>query len=250
VAGKKITCPKCGTQLQIKPAAAEPTPKAAGPLDQYDWNSQPNTLPSAASTPSSKQTYGAKKSTAKPMGKWIAMGAGALALVAGISAVILMNRKSSISSAFRASESTAANAPTAAGSASSSTTGAGTTGLICGSVGPETTNSISPALKLAEEFANHARQGSALSDIDDAKMFDPLLAAYPKLAIGNEKLAREALRWLESRPCSRRCRRLEPSTHGFRGWSVQGGSAGSCNRHERKPRPISTKRSRGNQAGY
>jgi len=161
VAGKKITCPKCGTQLQIKPAAAEPTPKATGPLDQYDWDSQPNTVPSAASTPSSKQTYGAKKTTAKPMGKWIAMGAGALALVAGISAVILMNRRSSISSAFRASESTAANAPTAAGSASSSTTGAGTTGLISGSVGPETTNSISPALKLAEEFANHARQGSA-----------------------------------------------------------------------------------------
>ena len=34
---------------------------------------------------------------------------------------------------------------------------------------------------------------SALSDIDDAKMFDPLLAAYPKLASGNEKLAREAM---------------------------------------------------------
>jgi hypothetical protein len=180
VAGKKITCPKCGTQLQIKPASAEPTPSAkaipnapkstpklASPLDQFDWESEQNSLPPAPSAPSSKLTYATKKSAPKPIGKWIALGTAAAAMVGGVG-LFLLNRKSSISGSFRAAESAVASgssnvntgAPTGA-TASNNYAPSGSVRLISGSVGPETTSAKSPALKLAEEFAGHARQGSA-----------------------------------------------------------------------------------------
>lgn len=180
VAGKKITCPKCGTQLQIKPASAEPTPaakaipnapkstpKLASPLDQFDWESEQNSLPPAPSAPSSKLTYATKKSAPKPIGKWIALGTAAAAMVGGVG-LFLLNRKSSISGSFRAAESAVASgssnvntgAPTGA-TASNNLAPSGSARLISGSVGPETTSAKSPALKLAEEFAGHARQGSA-----------------------------------------------------------------------------------------
>ncbi|MFN6398847.1 MAG: hypothetical protein ACK449_02920, partial [Planctomycetota bacterium] len=180
VAGKKITCPKCGTPLQIKPAAAEPTPSAkamptapkatpkpASPLDSFDWDSQPASLPSAPLAPSSKLTYATKKSAPRPIGKWIALGTAAAAMVGGVG-LFLLNRKSSISGSFRAAESALASgssnvntgAPTGA-TASNNLAPSGSAKLISGSVGPETTSAKSPALKLAEEFAGHARQGSA-----------------------------------------------------------------------------------------
>lgn len=166
VAGKKITCPKCGTQLQIKPAAvprperpapAVATPKpiaksaqATSPLDESDWASEQNSLPS---TPASTLSNRSKKSSDKSIGKWIAIGAGAASLVV-VAGLLMLNRKSSVSSAFQAAESKplpATNAPT----------GSDSTVPISGSVGPETTNPNSPGLKLAEEFASYARQGSA-----------------------------------------------------------------------------------------
>lgn len=180
VAGKKITCPKCGTQLQIKPASAEPTPSAkaipnapkstpklASPLDQFDWESEQNSLPPAPSAPSSKLTYATKKSAPKPIGKWIAIGTAAAAMVGGVG-LFLLNRKLSISGSFRAAESAEPSgssnvntvAPTGA-TASNNLAPSGSARLISGSVGPETTNANTPALKLAEEFANYARQGSA-----------------------------------------------------------------------------------------
>jgi hypothetical protein len=152
--------------LQIKPAAVplpeKPTPAAAkpsssakpaqasNPLDDFDWTSEQHSLPS---TPASTLSYGAKKSSHKSMGKWIAIGAGAASLVV-VAGLLMLNRKSSVSSAFQPAEPkplSAANTPTVSGP----------TVLISGSVGPETTSASTPALKLAEEFANYARQGSA-----------------------------------------------------------------------------------------
>jgi len=166
IAGKKITCPKCGTQLQIKPAAeprperpapAVATPKpiaksaqATSPLDESDWTSEQNSLPS---TPASTLSYRSKKSSDKSIGKWIAIGAGAASLVV-VAGLLMLNRKSSVSSAFQAAESKPLPA-------TSAPTGSDSTVPISGSVGPETTNPNSPGLKLAEEFASYARQGSA-----------------------------------------------------------------------------------------
>jgi len=163
IAGKKITCPKCGRQLQIKPAPAE-TPQENSPLDPLDWNSQANTFPSAPSNRSKWSISPAKKSVGIPMGLWIAAGVGSLALVAGISAVLVMSRQPSMSTAFRPSEVTSPNTTNAMSSSSNSNTGNGTTQsieLISGMAGSEITNATSPTLKLAEEFANHVWQGSS-----------------------------------------------------------------------------------------
>lgn len=180
VAGKKITCPKCGTQLQIKPAVAEPTPaakampteskatpKPSSPLDGFDWNSQPASFPSAPLAPSSKMTYSTKKSASMPIGKWIAIGAIAVATAGGLG-MFLLNRESSISDSFQVAETAkpssvskpSSSTPTDVAAANNPTTG-GPAARVLGSAGPESTNASNPALKLAEEFASYARQGSA-----------------------------------------------------------------------------------------
>ncbi|MFM7926542.1 MAG: hypothetical protein ACKO9Q_02425, partial [Pirellula sp.] len=167
VAGKKITCPKCGTQLQIKPAAVplpeKPIPavakpsssakpaQATSPLEEFDWTTEQNSLPSS---PASTLSYGAKKPPRQSIGKWIGLGVGAASLLV-IAGLLMLNRKSSISGSFQAAE------PTPMQPASKTSAGSDPSGLISGSVGPETTNANTPALKLAEEFANYARQGSA-----------------------------------------------------------------------------------------
>lgn len=167
VAGKKITCPKCGTALQIKPAAvpqpekpipavakpsSSPKPaQATSPLEEFDWTSEQNSLPSS---PASTLSYGPKKPPRQSIGKWIVLGVGATSLLV-IAGLLMLNRKSSVSSAFQAAE------PTPMLPASNTSAGSDPSVLISGSVGPETTNANTPALKLAEEFANYARQGSA-----------------------------------------------------------------------------------------
>ncbi|MBM3964991.1 MAG: hypothetical protein FJ308_07955 [Planctomycetes bacterium] len=167
VAGKKIICPKCGTQLQIKPAAvllpekpipaaaktsssAKP-PQATSPLEEFDWTNERNSLPSS---PASSQSYGTKLSSNPSIGKWIGLGVGAVSLLV-VAGLLMLNRESSVSSAFQAAE------PTPMQPASKTSAGSDPSVLISGSVGSETTNSNTPALKLAEEFANYARQGSA-----------------------------------------------------------------------------------------
>jgi len=149
------------------PTASKATPKPSSPLDGFDWDSQPASLPSAPLAPSSKMTYSTKKSAPMPIGKWIALGAIAAATAGGLG-VFLLNRKSSISDSFQAAETArpssvskpSSSTSTGVAAANNPATG-GPAARILGSAGPETTNANTPALKLAEEFASYARQGSA-----------------------------------------------------------------------------------------
>lgn len=195
IAGKKINCPKCGKQLQIKSAGADPstqkavTPAVASPgpskqspsqlsvsaslsKDEFDWDTtsellSPSSVSSNLSSYSTKLTGGSGKTVNKAVLKWIAIGVGATFLIC-IAGLLMLNRKSSISASFKAAQSTTSG--TASGSSpvnlqndptSNSIAGEVKTAILSGSVGPETIGSSSPALKLAEEFASYARQGSA-----------------------------------------------------------------------------------------
>ena len=159
------------------------------------------------------------------MGLWIAAGVGALALVAGISAVVLMNRQPSMSTAFRPSEVTSPNTTNALGSASNSNTGNGTTEtieLISGTVGPEITKANSPTLKLAEEFANHVRQGSSYRAIGmiTSEGFERRFKDGPKAsweAIVEELDTSKVLAHLQTTSLD-----STPLDEGFRHWRVLG----------------------------
>jgi len=180
LAGKKVKCPKCGKQLQIKQSSSESVPaQSTGPTskpisepvgrqEQSDWESTPSSFPASsfpassfpantfpASNPSRSAIHpknSFSKSSSKPNWLWIALPVGALALVGGIVVAVTMNRNSTIEGAFRASQpdtpSTSSPAPTSLTStASGENSGtAGSIGSSNASANTSTSGAISGAV--------------------------------------------------------------------------------------------------------
>lgn len=182
LAGKKVKCPKCGKQLQIKPSPSESVPAQAiresfKPIQETndrqehsDWEFPTNPY---QKTKPSRSAVRPKKSSSKPTWLWIALPVGLMALIGAILAAVMMNRNPTIAGGSRAAQPTAPNTlPDTPSTATSIGLGgnagapnvASTSpsfGVLSGAVGPEVTKAASPAIRVAEEFANHGRRGSA-----------------------------------------------------------------------------------------
>jgi len=189
LAGKKVKCPKCGKQLQIKQSSSESVPaQSTGPTskpisepvgrqEQSDWESTPSSFPASSFPPSSfpADTFPAtnpsrsaihpknsfSKSSSKPNWLWIAIPVGALALVGGIVVAVAMNRNSTIEGAFRASQpdtpSTSSPAPT-----SLTSTGSGENSGTAGNIG-----SSNASAKSSTSAAISGAVGPEVSKIDN-----------------------------------------------------------------------------------
>lgn len=189
MAGKKVTCPKCGRGLMIKGQQAETIepnepkrPKAPEPSiapASYDPFPSPAPTQSYASPPLAGPMGKPPKQAVRKAPSWLVpVALGALAILGALGAYLLFGPKASISSAFRpvenASKDTSAtpnrpsdSVPSGAKSSGANSSGAnradsseqGFQGFA--SLGPEKSTSSSPAIQVAEEFIGFARQGQS-----------------------------------------------------------------------------------------
>lgn len=241
VAGKKITCPKCGKQLLVKPSQ-NPIGDEAGParseVANSNWDLSEN-LPTPSSTtyrspatdfpkPARGTLSGSHKSNASSAPWPVIIGISAVGLL-GTATYFWMNRNPSIADTFQAmgidsqttQTETLSNLP-ATNSSSTTPSGLSPSLLPTGGLGAEIASSNKPAIRLAEEFANFARQGNAhaalrmISDEDfDKRQKDGPTASWEaiiKRLKGPDVLKHMASKTLESTPLD----------EGFRHWRVLG----------------------------
>ena len=183
LAGKKVKCPKCGKQLQIKQSPSESVPdqsnreaikpikprqEPVGRQEQSDWESTPDSFPASSFPANSFPTSSLPadpfpttmntgrspmlpqkspmKAFSKPNWLWIALPVGALALAGGIFAAFTMNRNSSIEGAFRASPPAAQNTSSASPVPSTATGSDGNIGTSNAATNTPTPAGISGAV--------------------------------------------------------------------------------------------------------
>jgi hypothetical protein len=184
MAGKKVTCPKCGKGLMIKGQQAETLepnepkrPKAPEPSiapASYDPFPSPAPTQSYASPPLAGPTGKRPKQAARKAPSWLVpVVLGALAILGTAAGYALFGPKASISSAFRpaenASKDTSATpnrpsdgAPSGAKSSGANGGASPEQGFVAfASLGPEKSTSSSPAIQVAEEFVGFARKGQS-----------------------------------------------------------------------------------------
>ncbi|MFN5271924.1 MAG: hypothetical protein ACK5E3_01880, partial [Planctomycetota bacterium] len=183
MAGKKVTCPKCGKGLMIKGQQAETLepnepkrPKAPEPSiapESYDPFPSPARTQSYASPPLASPMGKRPKQAARKAPAWLVpVGLGALAILGTAAGYALFGPKASISSAFRPAPSFAPEfAPGGLGSVARWVAPEGSfdafsagreRGFVAfASLGPEKSTSSSPAIQVAEEFVGFARKGQS-----------------------------------------------------------------------------------------
>ena len=187
MAGKKVTCPKCGKGLMIKGQQAETIepnepkrPKAPEPSlapETYDpFPSQAPTQSYASPSLGGPMVNRPKKAARKAPSWLVPVALGALAILGAAAGYALFGPKASISSAFRPAENASkdpsgatqrASEPSPPGATSGAKSGAnGGAGpeqgfVAFASLGPEKSTSSSPAIQVAEEFIGFARKGQS-----------------------------------------------------------------------------------------
>ena len=187
MAGKKVTCPKCGKGLMIKGQQAETIepnepkrPKAPEPSlapETYDpFPSQAPTQSYASPSLGGPMVNRPKKAARKAPAWLVPVALGALAILGAAAGYALFGPKASISSAFRPAENASkdpsgatqrASEPSPPGATSGAKSGAnGGAGpeqgfVAFASLGPEKSTSSSPAIQVAEEFIGFARKGQS-----------------------------------------------------------------------------------------
>jgi hypothetical protein len=187
MAGKKVTCPKCGKGLMIKGQQAETIepnepkrPKAPEPSlapETYDpFPSQAPTQSYASPSLGGPMVNRPKKAARKAPAWLVPVALGALAILGAAAGYALFGPKASISSAFRPAENASkdpsgatqrASEPSPPGATSGAKSGAnGGAGpeqgfVAFASLGPEKSTSSTPAIQVAEEFIGFARQGQS-----------------------------------------------------------------------------------------
>ena len=187
MAGKKVTCPKCGRGLMIKGPQAETIepnepkrPKAPEPSiapASYDPFPLPAPTQSYASPPLAGPMGKPSKQAVRKAPAWLVpVALGALAILGAAAGYALFGPKASISSAFRpvenvenASKDTSAtpnrpsdSVPSGAKSSGANRAESPEQGFVAfASLGPEKSTSSSPAIQVAEEFIGFARKGQS-----------------------------------------------------------------------------------------
>ena len=178
MAGKKVTCPKCGRGLMIKgPQATDsaPEPSIAPSIVPESYDPFPSHAPTqryASPSLAGPMVNRPKKAGGKAPAWLVPVASGALAILGVLGAYLLFGPKASISSAFRpvekASKDTSgatqrASEPSPPGANSGANGGAGREqGFVAfASLGPEKSTSSSPAIQVAEEFIGFARKGQS-----------------------------------------------------------------------------------------
>ena len=187
MAGKKVTCPKCGRGLMIKGQQAETIepnepkrPKAPEPSlapETYDpFPSQAPTQSYASPSLGGPMVNRPKKAARKAPAWLVPVALGALAILGAAAGYALFGPKASISSAFRpvenvenASKDTSAtpnrpsdSVPSGAKSSGANRAESPEQGFVAfASLGPEKSTSSSPAIQVAEEFIGFARKGQS-----------------------------------------------------------------------------------------
>ena len=187
MAGKKVTCPKCGKGLMIKGQQAETIepnepkrPKAPEPSlapETYDpFPSQAPTQSYASPSLGGPMVNRPKKAARKAPAWLVPVALGALAILGAAAGYALFGPKASISSAFRpvenvenASKDTSAtpnrpsdSVPSGAKSSGANRAESPEQGFVAfASLGPEKSTSSSPAIQVAEEFIGFARKGQS-----------------------------------------------------------------------------------------
>lgn len=241
-AGKTVTCPKCQTPLQVKSKPAEanlwtdelpsevPDSSGSNLLRDVPGDSALSSFPTGPSFHPGSSNTSSRKPTRKTSRLWLALGACGLALGCTFLAVLATRDRNSITDNFR---------PVAAPSGKDhdntnrSTESNRTNDSIGVAENPSATrisvtrvseavDPITPAIQVAEEFANHARRGKtdlALKMISE-DAFDKRLKESPTAsweAIVKRLETPRVLSHLRSKDLE-----SSPLDEGYRHWRVLG----------------------------
>lgn len=249
LSGKKVTCPKCGTQLQVQATAPravsdgrqgpvgastaragvdKPSSPTMSVRDSLPPPSQPtmsaNRWPAHPSSPSSPRTQ-SKLNSQFSYGLWIVVGLGGMTLLSGLVAALYFIPTTATNSTSQSKDkSTASSTPSQdASTRATASSGAQPSPIsIAGRVHKENSATKVPILNLVEEFVRHASLGNTdaalklVSEVDfDQRQKDgpnPSWEAIVKPLEASKVLSHLRSKTLESTPLD----------EAFRHWHILG----------------------------